>query len=309
MQWIRACVVQVYLDGTNPTDLPDGLRIRFAVNKATVQTPNTAIITAYNMSDESYRAIRKATGKRITLRAGYADASSVIFDGRIKQVRYGRDNPTDTWVEIAAADGDAAYRYSTVNTSLAAGWTREQQLDALIAALATEGVTLGYRPDTLGGQAAPRGLIMNGPTRLYLADLCRAAGCDWYIEDGRVFVVPRRSAIGTDAVVLTARTGLIGIPQQTDIGILATALINPNLRMGGVVQINNASVQEYQLPLAYASAPNPPEIAADGLYKIVALDYIGDTRETPWYAQMILVALDGTITPALVRTGIILASP
>ncbi|MGC8165472.1 hypothetical protein ACP3WT_28400, partial [Salmonella enterica] len=58
---------------------------------------------------------------RIVLQAGYAGNYGIIFDGSVKQVRRGRENQTDTYLDITAADGDSAYNFAVVNTSLAAG--------------------------------------------------------------------------------------------------------------------------------------------------------------------------------------------
>ena len=49
------------------------------------------------------------------------DATLSFESGLIKQVRIGRENGTDTFLNIAAADGDKAYNFAVVNATLAAG--------------------------------------------------------------------------------------------------------------------------------------------------------------------------------------------
>jgi hypothetical protein len=97
-----------------------------------------------------------------------------------------------------------------------------------------------------------------------------------------------------EAIVLNADTGLIGMPQQTmGGGGNVRCLINPNIRINGLVQIDQASVyragladtdvarsggrinevnQDGNLTLS-GTLQNPASIAADGVYVVKAIDY------------------------------------
>jgi len=46
-----------------------------------------------------------------------------------------------------------------------------------------------------------------------------------------------------EAIVLNSRTGLIVMPQQTmGAGVNVRCLINPNIRVGGLIELDQASV-------------------------------------------------------------------
>ena len=126
LQYIRRCNLVVSGVSGDGLDLSN-LRIVFKIKKSDAQTPNTAEIRVYNLAPETAKQIRKEF-KRVVLQAGYESNYGVIFDGNIKQVRMGRESGTDTYIDIAAGDGDDAYNYAVVNTTLAAGAKQSDQI-------------------------------------------------------------------------------------------------------------------------------------------------------------------------------------
>jgi hypothetical protein len=107
--------------GSSGLDLSN-MRIVFKVFQVDLpSTPNHATIKVYNLSDDTAKSVQKEF-TAVRLQARYEGGSyGVIFNGTIKMVRRGRDNPTDTFLEILAADGDVARNFGIVNTTLAAG--------------------------------------------------------------------------------------------------------------------------------------------------------------------------------------------
>lgn len=138
-QWARACSLLIG-SASDGLDLSN-LRIKFATHKGDLETPNSAEITVYNLSDETVSRIR-GEFKRVVLSAGYEDAAAVIFDGQIRQVRSGRD-AADSWLEIILTDGDRAYNYAVVNQTLAAGSTPLERVSAGSTAMAAKGTPTG----------------------------------------------------------------------------------------------------------------------------------------------------------------------
>ena len=114
--WIRKVELKVG-DDDSGLDL-SSLRITFDVIKKDEATPNTALISVYNVSRETFNKVAKEF-TRVTLSAGYEDNHSLIFNGTIKQVTFHKENATDTLMTISAGDGDVAYNYSVTNTTLA----------------------------------------------------------------------------------------------------------------------------------------------------------------------------------------------
>lgn len=277
-------------------DLSD-LHIRFVVKNATAQSLKQATITIYNLSANTANQIQNEF-TRIELSAGYGDEVALIFKGEIAIVRNGRLNAADTFVEIIAQDGDAAYNYSVSNRALAKGWTPDQMYGALLQDLSGFGITAGYKPD-FTGESASRGMACYGMTRDYLRNLAEQQGCEWGIEDGKLNFIPITGFAPGEAFVLNAASGLIGTPTQTTGGIEITSLLNARIKAGGQVHIDNASLTTQTVRQQIAG--ETPQLVAgtdkDGAYKALLVAHVGDTRGPEWYTKMICVAADGTGFP------------
>lgn len=293
IQFIRRCNLIVSSAAGSGIDLSN-LRIVFKIKKADAQTPNTAEIRVYNLAEETEKRIRKEF-QNITLQAGYESNYGLIFNGNIKQIRTGRENGTDTFIDIAAADGDEAYNFAVVNTTLAAGSRQEDQISAATSSMAKKGVSTGHI-DATGANKLPRGKVMYGMARNYLRQSAVASNTSWSIQDGKVQFVALTGVLPNQAVLLTSKTGLVGQPEQTNDGIKARCLLNPMLRIGGKVQINEKDVAEAKLPDTDkdAQANKPAKIEADGVYRLLVVEHSGDTRGNDWYSDLICLGVDET---------------
>lgn len=281
----------------------DKLRVVFKIVQSDVQTPNHAIIRVYNPSDETAQAVSKEF-TAVRLQAGYEEgAYGVIFSGTIKQVRRGRENPTDTYLDILAADGDKAYNQGFISKSLAAGATAEDERNAVVDAM---GIPKGYVADLPPG-AAQRGQVKYGMTRDYMRDLSSTHNMTWSIQNGQVQMIPNTGYRPGTAVVLNANTGMIGLPVQTEGGIQVRCLLNPNIKIGSLLQINNASIQRDLFGGKLLNAPGrleelqgfKPKVTDDGFYRVYVNEFEGDTHGQPWYNDITCLAIDRTSPQAL----------
>jgi hypothetical protein len=295
-QYLRACKLIVASAGGSGLDL-SGLHIKFAIKKADAQTPNTAEIRVYNVAETTVARIRKEFS-RVVLQAGYETNMGVIFDGNIKQVRFGRENGVDTYIDIAAGDGDDAYNYAVVNTTLAAGASQRDQINAAASPMSDRGVKPGYIGET-GDTKLARGKVMYGMSRDYMRQSAEASDTSWSIQDGKLQFVPNTGVLPNQAVVLNSKTGLVGTPEQTNDGIKARCLLNPMLKIGGKVKINEKDVAQAKLADTSkdAQANKPADIAADGFYRLLVVEHSGDTRGNDWYSDLICLDIDATQPP------------
>lgn len=305
----------------NGFDLSE-LRIKFSVKRSDTQTPNTAEIRVYNVEPQTALAIyaflspnvsgviQKAQGQ-VLLQAGYQGNMGVIFQGNIKQVILGRESATDTFVDIIAGDGDRAYNFAVVSSTLAAGSTQSDQVFASVQAMAA------VSPTTQGAEGElptatyklPRGKTMFGNARDYLRNVAQNTEQSWSIQDEQVNFIPIQGYLPGEAVVLTSKTGLIGTPQQTNTGVNMKCLLNPFLRIGGRVKIDQALVADFKIDLSQPnSAANiAPALNADGVYYITVAEHTGDTRGVEWYTSLVTINTDVTAVvgdkPVLVGYG------
>ena len=308
-QYLRQYSLQVYSDNDLVLDLSK-LRFAFAIRRGDTQSPNSADVRIYNVSDNTAGTIAGVSPSpeftRIVIQAGYDGNSGVIFDGQIKQVRHGRESGVDTYLDISAADGDRAYNYSVAALSLAAGSTPKDHVTAVLQAMVQDGVVGGYIPNDLPGHPLPRGKVIYGMARDELRNISKNSISNWSIQDGKLTLVPLTSYIEQgDIPVITSATGMVGLPEQTQNGIKVRMLLNPMVRIGQAIMLNNASILQYRYNLGISksalqdnvSAANAIRTSNDGIYYVMEANHSGDTRGNDWYTDVICLSIDA-IVPA-----------
>jgi len=299
-QYLRKCSL-IVSDGSDGIELSE-MHIRFTVYHATIQTPNTLQARVYNLSPATMNRICKEY-TQVYLKAGYSNWSGEIFDtifaGYIIWAKKGRESPTDTYLEINAADGDFGYTYAKMTGSLAAGHTNKdikKMVDRSFKELKVDKGHEAEMPET----KYPRGRVLYGMTRDIARNLAQTTGHTWSIQEGKYTTVKLDSVLPDEEIVLRADTGLIGMPQQTADGVIAKSLLSPYLVPNRKVFIDNKSVQTFAFP----SPPTGDSMvqfwkestaaqSADGHYKVLAVDHTGDTRGNQWYSDMWLIMLNG----------------
>lgn len=295
-QYLRKLTLIVSNNDLNGIDL-SALEIKFTVKRSDTMTPNVADIRVYNLEEETARRIKKEFTK-VTLQAGYEGNYGVIFQGNIKQVILGRESATDTFIDIVAGDGDRAYNFAVVNSTIAAGATQEDQVNASIKAMQDKGVAAGNIGD-MPPEKLPRGKVMFGNARNYLRDVAQSTDKSWSIQDEKVTFIPKKSYLPGERVVLTSKTGMIGTPQQTNEGVNVKCLLNPLIKIGGRIEINNKSIEQLKINLSIPNSPAniPAPLTWDGVYYVLVAEHTGDTRGIPWYTSLICLNIDVTTNP------------
>jgi hypothetical protein len=332
-QWLRKCSLIVSNDQKG-LDLSQ-FRIKFQIRQADpiAAKPKTAWIRVYNLAPTTIGNTNSVTGivaeyTTVTLQAGYqTGAFGIIFQGTIKQFRAGHETAVDSFFDIMAADGDIAYNFAVTNKALAAGATLDDAIKAHQDALSKLGATPGYNDLKTSGAAGGgvstsgglpgginptflRGPVLHGMARAGMTNSANQAGATWVIENGKVQIVKTNGFAPGEAVVLNSGTGLIGWPEQTESGIYARCLLNPNIKIQGQVQIDNQSLNAQQGVSPINQNLTPPgrspfvnfpsvtdfrafaTVAADGLYRVLVVEHEGDTRGNPWYTNLILLQSD-----------------
>ncbi|MCB4360914.1 phage protein [Quatrionicoccus australiensis] len=284
------------------------LRFQFSTRRGDFQTPNSADIRIYNVSDKTADRIRQTLPQpeftRIVVQGGYDGNFGVLFDGEIIQVRHGRESPTDTYLDITAADGDSAYNYSVTAMSLAAGSTPNDEVSAILKDMARHGVTAGHVPD-LPGNPLPRGKVIYGMSRDALRNVAENTQTSWSIQDGKLQMVPETSYIEGEIPVITSATGMIGLPTQTQNGINVRVLLNPNIKIGQAIKLDNKSIQGFRFGLGVKqqlgneNAEALAKVNNDGLYYVMLAEHSGDTRGDAWYSDLVCLAIDASVRPSI----------
>ena len=277
------------------------LRFRFDIRHYTISTPGTAEFRIYNLAASTANLVQREF-TRIQLSVGYQDNLGLIFDGTITQARIGRESQVDTVLTLTAVEQDVAQSFACINQTLAAGSTPDDRLNAILKALAPLGVTKGYVPSPLPGARLPRGIVMSGMVRDYLRSLAAEVGCDWSIKSDHLNLLPFGEHLPSPAIVLTSRTGMVGLPEQTLEGIVVRCLINPDIVPGRAIQIDQKSVQQIAIGTNVGDQVNKvtaPGIEQDGLYRTLLVSHSGDSRGNDWYSTITATGLHAPIPLAL----------
>ncbi len=288
-QYLRQCSFVVGDDSTG-VELGN-LHIKFKITHKDYETPNNATIRVYNVSDSTAKLVKKEF-TNIVLQAGYSELG-IIFTGNIRQVRRGQESNTDTYVEILASDGDLAYNYAVVNQTISANCTTNQQINAATKALTSYGVTTGSIA-SVSTTKLPRGKVMYGMARKYMRDAAKTSGASWSIQNGKINFITLSGYLKDTAVELTSATGLIGRPELTNDGLMVRSLINPRFKVGTRIKINNADITANNYSAKIGSWNERVKTNADGLYRVLAIDWTGDTRGNDWYCDLICVGIDAS---------------
>lgn len=284
----------------NALDL-SSFRFRFRTEQADLPSPNNCEIRVFNLSDSTMRQVLQEYSE-VVLQAGYENGNfGVVFRGTVRQWRIGKEDSKTSYLDILAADGELGYNNAVVSTTLSRGATVQEQLDAIRAGFQSWGLDIGYNGIAPGdAQALMRGKVMFGLARTALNSVARTTGTTWSIQDGKINIIPLDGYLPGEALVLNRDTGLIGRPEQTAEGVRVRCLLNPRIVPGGLVQIDQASVNRLVVAggnpssLAYNSNTRPmflPTVATDGLYRVFVAEHSGDTRaHSPYYSELVCLA-------------------
>ncbi|WP_370603246.1 hypothetical protein NMD46_17545 [Escherichia coli] len=303
------------------------LKVTFNIQKmpATIFNGFVGNFKVYNLSPTTQNRIMQKEFSRIQVIAGYKgqpDAAGnypdenvgMIFNGDIRFTVTGKDNATDSWIMLQCIDSWEGHLNASVKTTVAAGWKYRDLFSLGMKSFEPYGIESGAVSD-MPETVFPRGrVVYQNTSRLmnHIAGQCKA---NWWYENNLVNIVPEDKYIGV-ATVLNANTGLIGMPQQTmGAGVNVRCLINPNIKLAGLIRLDQASV--YRASLSndqVAKSParldesesdgnlyvnglpgmsQPASINTDGDYIVGSIDYTGDTRGQAWYMDLLCLAKGG----------------
>ena len=321
VQYLRYCRLTVTTEGVTgeneheieAIDLSE-FRIKFLVDQACVNKPTTAEITVYNVSKSTIDKIPAPTNQAtrdkniiVTLEGGYQSNHAIIFQGELWWKTTGRENETDTYLTLVCASGSRNQNYAVVNASIPKGATQQDILNIVAKSMSDKGVSVANKP-TLMATQLPRGKVIYKMSRDAMQGIADTNNFDWYIGTNGLVAVQKDNSFdpNTEAIVLNATSGMVGRPKLTTIGVDVECLMNPLIDVGTIVQINNGQIirENYDTTMGAVREnyhrTNLYE-GADGFYRVIARQHVGDTRGNDWYTSLICVAVVGTqpLTPAV----------
>ena len=284
-QWLRKCRLIIKSKTAGTIDL-SMLRIAFKIEKTTSDTPNLSQISIMNPAPTLITSIKN--GDEVTLEAGYENGNfGMIFSGEVVQAYKKIQDGTDRIVDILCSDGDQFLNKKFTFKTVAKGTTAEDRIGTL-----TEGEAVGKIGKEVKKQATlPRGKTYFGQSSKYLNKMATGSDSIMYVDNGKINVVGADDYDDSNPVDLRPDTGLIDEPQQTDDGITAKCLLNPSIKLNGMVHIDPTWIREKRI--SKADEATPAGLYAEGKYRVVKITYSGDTRGEDWYCSFDASTQDG----------------
>lgn len=285
-QYLRRYCVTVMHKKTKKGVQFNGIRCVFQCEKSVNDTPNYSIIKLYNLKDSTIASIK--VGDTVYLEAGYEKGNfGLIFTGQVIQPKVFYESQVDSGIMLIVQDGDQFLKNSFVSKSVGKSTTKYDVVKMCIDG--QDDVSVGVLDSSLQTGRLPRGKVLFGKSSKYLREAAKASKSNFYIEDGKVNIVPATSYASGTAVELNPDTGLIGRPEQTDDGVSGQCLINPSIKLNTKVYILKDYIETKQVEEGKKKYSTP---SAKGVYKITKLKYEGDTHGDDWYCTFEAVTIN-----------------
>lgn len=301
-QYIRKIGLFVSNDQGDAIDL-SRMQIVFETQQADVSTPNIAKIRVFNLSESTSRLVRTEF-QRVRLQAGYENGNyGTIFDGQIGRFRFGRLDARDSFLDIMAGDGDKAFQFALVNKTLAAGATQQDKMNVVAESMSRYDVTYDASGNPVPGTGGvlPRGKVMFGLAKDQMSSIVDTGDATWSIQNGQLVVIPMTGYLPGEAVVLNSGTGMIGVPEATENGVEVDTLLNPRIRVGSRVQIDQATINQTKVNQQgfprYTDINFFASVARDGFYRVLVAEHRGDTRGPLWTTSLTCLSVNQSSPP------------
>lgn len=271
-----------------------------------------ADVTIYNLNPKTEQQILSLVqGDLVTISAGYKKYftrdGSVIFKGRVFQVMWDRENVVDFRVTIRCLVGLIEDKRNPIVLDSVPGQTQA----ALVRAMAQQAHMQldidAAAEQKLSRVSLPRGQAHFGPIGDTVQRIAKENGLFAWIDSEKINIHDMaRNPEDPDQLVpdliyappntsKTSGTGtkegkvfqtLIGTPQQIQQGIVFTVLMDSQLRLGSLVKLDMSVIR--QLPFQMGVIPG--KLDQSGMYIVIGLTYIGDTRGNEWYTEATAVS-------------------
>lgn len=200
--------------GVGDSGMP--LHISFSVEKGDKESNNTATVKFWNLSQDTIAEIERKNAV-LELRAGYGANLPLILAGDISLASTEQEN-ANMVTTIDVVDGLVAVRDTYVSISYAKRTTGLKIIESVANDMGISYLISEPARKKLEQKIFANGFSAVGAAKVVLKKVCGTCGLSWSIQNGVLQIVVTGGAISTKAYVLSAETGLIGVPKEITIG-------------------------------------------------------------------------------------------
>lgn len=286
----------VSLKGQKALEVTD-MRCTFNCVKTALMEPNYSEVILYNLSAKTENAIIKE-GSRIIIEAGYeGDQYGLIFDGNVLQPIREKEDGNTYKLTLISIDGDAFYNGAFLVSSLVKG-QNARSIVKTCTSKSSVSAQSGFISESLSNSKLTRGKVLFGQPKDYLRQVAKSEGATFYTDDGKVNIIKASDFKKNEIIELNPTSGLIGVPEQLNYGVKGKCLLNPRIKLNSLIHIDNSLVRAQK-----ASQTAQYTLDNDGIYRVIKISYIGDTRGENWYTEFETVSQAGTVPSMLTSSS------
>lgn len=252
-----------------------GLQVQFKASKSLGKEPNALDLNVTNLS-KATREQLKGRGVPVIVTAGYPGNEAVIFSGDSRTIDHVQ-NGAEFMTHVQCGDGERAYQFARFSAGFGPGTA---VVDVIRACAKSLSLNVGNLEEALaaGGFRGNltqfgRGFTAKGKSVEIFDSLMKSVGFTWSIQSGALVILKAGRAVQGQAIRISASTGMVGSPDSAAPDkkggkpvTKVKSLLQPQLRCGGVVQIESEST--------------------NGQFVVQKLVHEGDSHGTPWFSSL-----------------------
>jgi hypothetical protein len=258
--------------------------IDFAAHRQAYASANTLTLNIYNLATKTRSNLRKDTNdfdvsRRITLKVGYGDQLSTIFDGTLDTCWSERQG-VNFITHITARDNGLVYSTTRITYTYADGETKQSVVDGIVKQLTDDGLIEGSLIGQVDG-FFPKGSVLDGPPMEILTEIC---GNICFIDSNKIYVINQNSAIEGVFDYLSSETGLLNTPRLQQAYVEVELVMEPRVLICQKINLESTTADNNNNPQFHLVVPS-----FNGDYKVIGIAHSG----------MISPTLAGTATTKL----------
>ena len=186
---------------------PMPLHISFSLEKADVQSPNTAKISLWNLSPAHLATLNRKDCV-VTLKAGYGSSMPLIFTGTVTNVETESDG-ADTRTDLEVLDGRKELRDTYVTLSYLSTINSKKVIESVAGEM---GLPVVFSEQAQFIDLPDYSFV--GPGKDTLDRICNTNKLVWSIQNGILQVRGPNEPINMRAFLLSPKTGLVDVPKK-----------------------------------------------------------------------------------------------
>jgi len=255
-----------------------GLQISFNCSKSLGSKQNSGTVVITNLSKDRRNKLGEEYDE-LTLEFGYQGGPmTVLIKGNIRDVTHAKTSP-DITSTIEVGDGDKAVEKGAASKTFKAGTKPKEIVEYLRDQM--PGLKKGEIKGLDDLPATKRPTTVYGYAYRELDTLGRQHSFYWSIQDGKFQAVKNDEHLGGD-ILISAETGMLGVPTPTDKGCKVTCLIIPGLAPGKTMKVMSEFIDTGKGKDNEKRSTD----AGGGVFRIAAISYSGSSREDDCTAEV-----------------------